>query len=123
MKRSDFFKLVGTGLLIPGALFPSPQEKKIITPEEFDEIVLKKGVDLVLPRGNEYGIDDPFISYTRFKNIEIRDVQATFMRMDSTAADSYPIFPEGKGVELRLNLWADNADIIVNKNPRKRNLK
>lgn len=119
MLRKDFFKMVGAGLLVPGALLAIP-EKKIITPEEFDEIVLKAGVDLVLPRDEWGGIDDPFISYTRFKNIEIRDIQASYMLRDSTASDSYPLrFPEGKGVELQMNLWADTAEVIVEKNPRK----
>lgn len=124
MKRLDFFKTIGTGLLVPGALLAIADEKKIITPEEFEEILLKNGVDLVLPRDQWGGIDDPFIEYTRFKNIEIRDVQASYMLRDSTASDSYPlVFPEGKGVELNLSLWADNSETIVEKNPRKRKLK
>lgn len=112
--------MIGAGLLVPGALLSIPQDKKIITPKEFEEILLKNGVDLVLPRNEWGGIDDPFTSYTRFKNIEIRDVQATYMMRDSTASDSYPlVFPEGKGVELNLSLWAERADIIVEENPRK----
>ena len=108
MKRLDFFKTIGVGLFVPGALLAIADEKKIITPEEFDEILLENGVDLVIPRNEWGGIDNPFISFTRFKNIEIRDVQASYMLRDSTASDSYPlVFPEGKGVELNLSLWAD----------------
>jgi len=120
MLRKDFIKAIGTGLFIPGALLATSKDKKIITSEEFDEILLENGVDLIIPRNEFGGIDNPFISYTRFKNIEIRDLQATYMLRDTTASDSYDtIFPEGKGIELQISLFADHAETIVEKNPRK----